>query len=160
MRKGNSPNSRNRQDRGVSVPGAFKLGHLQPVEPILFPKFCNFFTFILGGPILITLERRGAENGKMEFTQPEVDKGISVPGAFKLDHFQPVEQIFFPQIFQLFHFYIGGPILITPERRGLKMGKWNSPNQRQTKGFQCLGHSNWIICIPLSQFWSEYFSDF
>ena len=29
------------------MPGAFKLDHLQPVKPILFPKFSNFFTFIL-----------------------------------------------------------------------------------------------------------------
>ena len=35
MRKGNSPNSRNGSDRGVSVPGAFKLDHLQPFKPIL-----------------------------------------------------------------------------------------------------------------------------
>merc|ERR1711950_38109 len=47
MRKGNSSNSRNGQDRGVSVPGAFKLDHLHSVEPILFSKFYNFFTFIL-----------------------------------------------------------------------------------------------------------------
>ena len=47
MRKGNSSNSRNGLDRGVSVPGAFKLDHLHPVKPILFSKFYNFFTFIL-----------------------------------------------------------------------------------------------------------------
>ena len=59
MGKGNSPNSRNGLDRGVWVPGAFKLDHLQPIKPILFSKFYNFFTFILGaisyyprGPIL------------------------------------------------------------------------------------------------------------
>ena len=53
MRKGNSYNSRNGLDRGVSVPGAFKLDHLQPVKPILFSKFCNFFTFILGANFLL-----------------------------------------------------------------------------------------------------------
>ena len=47
LRKGNCPNSRNRLDIGVSVPGAFKLYHLHPVKPILFPKFSNFCTFIL-----------------------------------------------------------------------------------------------------------------
>ena len=47
MRKGNSPNSRNGLDRGVWVPGAFELDHLQPAKPILFSKFYNFFTFIL-----------------------------------------------------------------------------------------------------------------
>ena len=36
LEKGNSPNSRNGCDRGVSVPGAFKLDHLQPFKPILF----------------------------------------------------------------------------------------------------------------------------
>ena len=38
------------------MPGAFKLDHLQPVEPILSGKFSNFFIFILGSPILITPE--------------------------------------------------------------------------------------------------------
>ena len=47
MGKRNSLNSRNGPDRGVSVPGAFKMDHLQPVKPILSPKFYNFFTFIL-----------------------------------------------------------------------------------------------------------------
>ena len=45
MRKGNSPNSKNGWYRGVSVPGAFKLDHLQPVEPILYLKFSNFCTW-------------------------------------------------------------------------------------------------------------------
>ena len=36
MRKGNSSNFKLRWDRGVSVPGAFKLDHLQPFKPILF----------------------------------------------------------------------------------------------------------------------------
>ena len=48
MRKGNSTNFRNGLDRGVCVPGAFKLDHLQPVEPILSGDFSNYFTFILG----------------------------------------------------------------------------------------------------------------
>ena len=56
MRKGNSLNSRNGWDRGVSVPWAFKLDHLQPIKPILFWKFSNLFTFILGSPFLITPE--------------------------------------------------------------------------------------------------------
>ena len=135
------------------MPGAFKLDHLQQFKPILFPKFSNFFIFILERPILITPERGwlkmrkknspkmdgtegflclghsnwticsllsqfcfckfpifrffilGAnsyypregktENGKMEFSQPECESGISVPGASKLDHLQPVEPILF-----------------------------------------------------------------
>ena len=38
------------------MPAAFKLDHLQPVEPILFGNFSNFLIFILGSPILITPE--------------------------------------------------------------------------------------------------------
>ena len=53
LRKGNSPNFRNGWDRGVWVPGAFKLDHLHPVKPLLFPNFSNFFTFMLGGQFLL-----------------------------------------------------------------------------------------------------------
>ena len=66
LRKGNSPNSRNGLDRGVRAPGAFKLDHLQPFAPIIFLKFYNFFTFILGGQFLLP---QRANNGKGEFSQ-------------------------------------------------------------------------------------------
>ena len=82
-------------ERGISVPGAFKLDHLQPVKPILFPKFSNFFTFILGANSYYPREGK-AENGKMDFSQPECGTGFSVSGAFKLDHLQPVKPILFP----------------------------------------------------------------
>ena len=36
---------------GVSGPGAFKLDHLQHVQPILSQNCSNFLPFILGGPI-------------------------------------------------------------------------------------------------------------
>ena len=57
-------------ESGISVPGAFKLDSLQPVGPILFPKFSNFFTFTLGANSYYPREGK-AENGKMEFSQPE-----------------------------------------------------------------------------------------
>ena len=44
----------------------FKLGHLQPVEPILFWKIFNFFHFILGSPFLLP-QRANYEKG--EFSQ-------------------------------------------------------------------------------------------
>ena len=47
LRKGNSPNKRNGPDRGFSVPGTFKLEHLQPVKPILFRNFSNFWLWYL-----------------------------------------------------------------------------------------------------------------
>ena len=64
MRKGNSHNFQYGSDRGVSVPGVFKLDHLQPLEPILFPKIFNFFTFILGSPFLLP-QRDNYEKGKL-----------------------------------------------------------------------------------------------
>ena len=53
MEKGNSSNPKSGWDRGFSVPGAFKLEHLHPIKPLLFKKFSNFFTFILGGQFLL-----------------------------------------------------------------------------------------------------------
>ena len=41
------------------VPGAFKLDHLQHFKPILFQKFYNFFTYILGGQFLLPQRREG-----------------------------------------------------------------------------------------------------
>ena len=43
--------------------------------------------------------------------------------------------------------------------RGLIMGKgkFASPEMEGTEGIECLGHSNWTICSPLSQFHSEHF---
>ena len=77
-----------------SVPGAFKLDHLHPVKPILFLQISNFSTFILGANSYYPREGK-AENGKMEFSHSEQDKGILVPGAFKLDHLQPLKPILF-----------------------------------------------------------------
>ena len=48
------------------MPGVFKLDQLQPVKPILFPKFSNFFTFILGGQFLLP---QRANTEKREFSQ-------------------------------------------------------------------------------------------
>ena len=60
------------------MPGAFKLDHLQPVKPILFPKFSNFNIFILGTgePNSYYPRERKVENGKMKFSQPELDTGV------------------------------------------------------------------------------------
>ena len=46
-------NSRTEWDRGVWVPGALKLDHLQPVKPILFWQISICFIFILGGQFLL-----------------------------------------------------------------------------------------------------------
>ena len=66
MGKGNSSNFKIGQDRGFSVPGAFKLVYLQLFELSLSQKIFNFFTFILGGQFLLP---QRATNGKKEFIQ-------------------------------------------------------------------------------------------
>ena len=88
------------------MPGAFKLDHLQPVKPILFSKFSNFFTFILEKANSYYPRERKAENRKMEISQPEVKTGDWVPGAFKLDLLQLFKLIWSQNIssfYQLSH---------------------------------------------------------
>ena len=64
--KGQFLNSKTGWDRGFPVPGAFKLDHLQPIKPLLFPNFYIFSTFILGGQFLLP---QRANNEKRKFTQ-------------------------------------------------------------------------------------------
>ena len=104
-------------ESGISVPGAFKLDHLQPVVPILFTKFSNFFTFILGANSYYPRERK-AENWKMEIFQPECESWISVPGALKLDHLQPVKPILFTKFSNFFTFILGGQFLLPQSEEG------------------------------------------
>ena len=118
----------------------FKLYHLQPVEPILLPKFSNFFTFILGANSYYPREE-GDENGKMEFTQPEADKGISVPGSFKLDHLQPVKQILLPKFYNFFTFILGGQFLLPQsanngKREFFQLQKWITQRGLSAWGIQ------------------------
>ena len=83
-----------------------------------------------------------------------------MPGAFKLDQLQPIKPILFWKIFNFFHFILGSQFLL-PQRAN--NGSWENfpfPNMDKTEGFQCLGHSNWTMCSPLSPFCSEKFPTF
>ena len=105
MRKGNSPNSRKGLDRGVSVPGAFKLDHLHPVKQILFSKFYNFFTFVLEAnsyyPRGLIMRKGNSPNFRIG-----LDRGVSVPGAFKLDHLHPAKPVSFSKFHNFFTFIV------------------------------------------------------
>ena len=81
-----------------------------------------------------------------------------MPGAFKLDHLQPVEPILFRNFCISFTFILGDHFLL-PQRANNR-GWENSPTPKfdRTEGFQCLGHSNWTICSLLSPFCSEIFA--
>ena len=61
--------------------------------------------------------------------------------------------------FQLFHFHTGRPILIAPEGWKLEKGIHPTSKLNETEGFQCLGHSNWTMCSPLSPFCPRKFSE-
>ena len=96
------------------MPGAFKLDHLQSIEPILFWTFSIFFTFILGSHFLLT---QRANNGKVRFTQlnnwmTQMDFnawGIQTgPFAVHWAHF-------ILKIFHLFTFILGSHFLL-PQR--------------------------------------------
>ena len=78
-------------------------------------------------------------------------------GASKLDHLQPMKPLLFPNFLQLFHLHTVRPILITSEGQSLKIRIIPTPKMEETEGFQCLGHSNWTICIPLNPCCSENF---
>ena len=158
MRKGNSPNSRNGWDTGVWVPGAFKLDHLQPVKPILFPKFFNFYIFILDAnsyyPKGLIMRKGYSLNSKNGW-----DTGVCVPGAFKLDLLQLVKPILFPKFFNSYTFILEANSYYP---RGLIMRKGISPNSKigVTEGFECLCCSNWTICSLASWFCLNILSPF
>ena len=85
-----------------------------PLSHFLFQHFDIFFTFILGGQFLLP---QRANTEKREFLQLQIwtrQRGLSAWGI-QPGPFAPCWANFIPQIFQLFHFYTGRPILITPE---------------------------------------------
>ena len=104
-----------------------------------------------------------ANNGKMEISQPEWGTGIWVPGAFKLDHLQPVKPILFPNFSTFYIFILGSPFLL-PQTRGLIiMGRGDSHNSKNGWDWGVsvpMGHSNWTTCSPLSPFLFRTFNCF
>ena len=112
-------------------------------------------------------KRAGAENGKKELFQSEWHQGVYDPGAFKLDHLQPVKQILFQNISHFYPISNSKPIIFTPETGmeeeaglGLNMRKGNSPKVNETQGLLTLGQSNWTICSLLNRFCSKIFPIF
>ena len=94
---------------------------------------------------------------KRNSPQPDWEKKVSVPGAFKLDHVQP---ILFWNFSNILTFILGSPFLLPQRANKWERGILTTPNMDKTERFQCLGHSNWIICCPLSQFCPGKFSTF
>ena len=89
--------------------------------------------------------------GKRDSSKSGCDTGVSDPGAFKLDHLQPVQLILFHEISNFLPFILGSPIPYYPRERKEGRGRgriWEKeipPNVNETQGFLYLGHSNWTI---------------
>ena len=54
--------------------------HLQPIKPLLLRNFFNFFTFILGRPILITPEGQLSEMGILQTSKQNETGGFQCLG--------------------------------------------------------------------------------
>ena len=104
----------------------------------------------------------GGSPGKWNGTGPEIHKWhqLSVPGAFKLDHLQPFRPILFWNFSNFFTFILGNQFLLPQRANNGKRGILPTSNIGDCGGFQCLGHSNWTHCSPLSPFCSENFPTF
>ena len=105
-------------------------------------------------PRRLIMGKGNSSNFKIEW-----DKVFSVPGAFKLNHLQPIEPILFQNIFNFFTFILEGQFLL-PQRANRGFSQFPNPNMDETEGFQCLGQSNWTICSPLSHFCFQIFPSF
>ena len=87
-------------------------------------------------------------------------QGVSVPVAIKLEHLQPFKPILFWKISYFFTFILGSQFLLPQRANNGKREILATSNLDETGRFQCLGHSNWTYCSPLSQFCSECFPTF
>ena len=114
MGKGNSCNFKIEWDRGFCMPGSFNLDHLHPFEPLLFWKFSNFFTFILGGQFLLPQRSNNGKEGLIQL-QNWMRPGVFSAWGIQSGSFAAHWAHFVPEDFQLFQFHTGRPILITPE---------------------------------------------
>ena len=74
-----------------------------------------------------------------------------MPGAFKLDHLQPFKPLLFWKISNSFTFILGSQFLLPQRANNGKREILATSNLDENEGFQCLGHSNWTTCSPLSQ---------
>ena len=96
------------------MPGAFKLYHLQLIQPLLFRNFFHIFHLHTGEPILITPEGQLSEKGILP-TQNWMGQMVSSAWGIQTGPFAAHSAPFVLKLFHLFHLHTGEPILITPE---------------------------------------------
>ena len=75
-----------------------------------------------------------------------------MPGVFKLGKLQLTKPLLFRYFCNFYTFILGGQFW--------EKGILPTPKLNEIKGLQCLGHSNWTTCRPLSHFCSDIFPTF
>ena len=136
MGKWNSPNLSEKQ-------GFQCFWHSNWTICSLLSCFCpkQFPTFSLSywGANSYYPRERKAENGKMEFSQPEWETRNSVALAFKLDHLQPVKLLLSQKISNFLTFILGSPFLL-PQRANFEKGEFSQlPIWMRQRGFSAWG---------------------
>ena len=141
--------------QGVCDPEAFKIDHLQPVKLILFQNFTTLLILILGRPIPY-YPRERQEIGKGIQPKREWGTGVSVLGAFRLDHLQPVKLILFKNFTNLLICILGRPIPCYPRERGWKWDKGFTQKWMTHRGFSTWG----IQTGPFAACWTDFVPKF
>ena len=116
----------------------------------------NFLPFILGSPIpYYPRERKAME--KREYTKNGCDTRVSVLGALKLDHLQPVELILSQNFSCFLTFILGVQLSITPERG--RQNTWEKGIHQKWVGHR--GFSAWGIQTgPFGACWADFVPTF
>ena len=111
---------------------------------ISFQKFYNFLTFILGAPIsYYSSERKRGKGISLDSPKNGCKIGISIPGAFKLNHLQPFMLILFKKFYIFLIFILEAPIsYYSSERKRGKGYLWIHPKTDAKEEYEYLVHSN------------------
>ena len=126
------------------------LGHSNWTICTPLSPFCSG-NFQFGSPLYWEVRRAKVQ------LQNWMSQGSMSNWGIQIWSFAALSAHFVLAIFNLFHLYTGRPILITPEGLIVRKGKCATPELNETEGVECLGHSNWTICSPLSPFCSGNF---
>ena len=113
-----------------SVPGAFKLDHLQPFKPILFWQFPICSIFILGGQFLLP-QRGNSEKRDIFQFQKWMRQGVFSAWGIQIGPIGATWAKKFPKIFKYLNLYTGAPFSLYPreeKREEGGVGKCKSAN--------------------------------
>ena len=147
---------RTRRSAGSSALEPAGCSHLHLSHFEIIPSFSPSYW---GGQFLLP-QRTNYQKWEFFQLQNRMRQGFFSAWGIQTRPFAAHYATFVSKKFHLFHFHTGRPIPITPEGQYWEKGNFSTPKLDETEGFQCLGHSNWTICSPLSHFCSNIFSLF